>query len=325
MRAAIANGANLWNGGEFYGPMNANSLVLLERYFAKYPEDADKVVLSVKGAMGDQTKPIKGDGSEKEVSRSIENSIAQLKGRKKLDMFQCARRDPNTPLTETFGTMQKYIDQGVLGGISLSEVSAATIHEAAKITRIVAVEVEFSLWATDPLTNGVAAACAQYNIPMIAYSPISRGVSSTTTTPVWETSTYSLKKHDRSNRLIAQFLSGEIKSLDDIPEGDVRHYYPRFAPENFDDNLKLVSQVKELANKKGCTPSQLALSWVRSLSGRPGMPVIIPIPGSTTAGHVEENCKHIELSDAEMDEINEVISRLEIKGARSGPHVPINT
>ena len=133
-------------------------------------------MFSVKGAVGPQGR--QPNGSPEEIRRSIDFTIAQLKGRKKLDIFECARRDPNVPLEVTFGVMQKeYIDKGLLGGISLSEVRADTIHEAVKVAKIVAVEVELSLWATDVLTNGVAAACAQYNIPLVAYSPIGRGVS----------------------------------------------------------------------------------------------------------------------------------------------------
>lgn len=172
MRVSLERGCNFWNGGEFYGKPDYNSLVLLERYFAQYPEDADKVVLSIKGGIG----PNGPDGSPEGIRRSIDNVLKQLGGRKKLDIFECARRDQKADMKDTFATMQEYIEKGQLGGISLSEVSAATIHEAVKITKIVAVEVELSLWSTDVLNNGVAAACAQYNIPLVAYSPMGRGV-----------------------------------------------------------------------------------------------------------------------------------------------------
>lgn len=178
MKAALDSGANFWNGGEFYGPPGANSMTVLEKYFARYPEDADKVVLSVKGCVGDPAKHAhKPDGSPEEVRRSIDNVLRQMGGRKnKIEVFEAARRDKNTPLKVTFGAMQEYIDKGLVGGISLSEVSAATIHEAVKVAKIVAVEVELSMWSTDVLTNGVAAACAQYKIPLVAYSPLGRGV-----------------------------------------------------------------------------------------------------------------------------------------------------
>ncbi len=107
----------------------------------------------------------------------MNDCIAQLKGRKKIDIFECARRDPRVPLEVTFGTLQtEFIDKGLLGGISLSEVNTQTIHDAVKVAKIVAVEVELSLFSGDVLTNGIAAACSQYNIPLVAYSPIGRGV-----------------------------------------------------------------------------------------------------------------------------------------------------
>ncbi|ROV89953.1 hypothetical protein VMCG_10106 [Cytospora schulzeri] len=294
MRAALKNGCNFWNGGDFYGPPEYNSLVLLERYFEKYPEDADKVVLSIKGAVGaDAHHP---DGSAAGIRKSLDTDLKQLNGRKKLDIFECARRDQSVPMEETFGEMQKYIDQGKLGGISLSEVRAETIHEAVKITKVSAVEVELSLFSTEVLENGVAAACAQYNIPMIAYSPVGRGM-----------------------------LTGQIKTLDDIPQDDMRRHFPRFQPENFQHNIVLLHRVEELAKKKGCTPGQFAIGWVRALSKRPGMPTIIPIPGATTADRVTENSKVVELTDQEMSSVDEILEKMDVKGARYPAPVPVNT
>jgi diketogulonate reductase-like aldo/keto reductase len=195
MRAALKNGMNFWNGGEFYGTPERNSMTLLEAYFAKYPDDADKVVLSIKGALG----PKGPDGSPEGIRRSIDNVLKQLNGRKKLDIFECARRDPNVPMEDTFRTMQEYIDKGLLGGISLSEVAPSTIHEAVKHAKIVAVEVELSLFSPDVLTNGVAAACAQYGIPLIAYSPIGRGVRLFAHLSLLDTPVTNLLSRDRSS------------------------------------------------------------------------------------------------------------------------------
>ena len=118
--------------------------MLLERYFEKYSEDADKVVLSIKGGMNPKTG--RPDGSPDNTRRTLDDSLAQLKGRKKLDLFEFARRDPNVPLETTFGIMDKeYMQIGKLGGISLSEVRTETIHEAVKIAKISAVEVELSM------------------------------------------------------------------------------------------------------------------------------------------------------------------------------------
>lgn len=186
MKTALDCGANLWNGGEIYrSPSGENSATLLEKYFAKYPEDVDKVVICIKGAVGDPAKGVMHpDGSPQEIARSIETTLQQFGGRKKkIDMFEAARLDKKTPLAVELGAIAEYVEKGLVGGVSLSEVSAATIHEAVKITKIVAVEVELSMWSTDVLTNGVAAACAQYNIPLVAYSPLGRGVRSSSNLP----------------------------------------------------------------------------------------------------------------------------------------------
>lgn len=175
MRTALKNGMTVWNGGEFYGKPEYNSMTLVKHYFTKYPEDADKVTLVIKG--GHNLENHRPDASPEGIRRSLDNIISQLGGTKKLDVFACSRRDPHVPLETTFGVIQKeYIDTGKLGGISLSECRAETIHEAVKYAKIQAVEVELSIFSPDILKNGVAAACAEHNIPILAYSPIGRGV-----------------------------------------------------------------------------------------------------------------------------------------------------
>lgn len=114
-------------------------------------------------------------------------------------------------------------------------------------------------------------------------------------------------------------LTGQIKSAADIPEGDIRRMSSRFHAENFDVNIKLVNRIEQLAKKKGCTPAQLALGWLVSLSKRPGMPTIVPIPGSTTPERVEENANAVELTDLEMKEIGEILSSHQVVGDRYPP------
>jgi pyridoxine 4-dehydrogenase len=178
MKASLECGANCWNGGEIYGPPDRNSLQLLNAYFTKYPDDADKVVLSIKGGLtpgGIPNPNSRPDGSPENVKRSIDECLRVLGGKKFLDLFQCARVDLNTPVETTVAAINEYVTAGKIGGISLSEVSASTIRRAAKVAKISAVEVELSLWATDILENGIAEACAELNIPIVAYSPIGRG------------------------------------------------------------------------------------------------------------------------------------------------------
>ncbi|CAK4032107.1 Hypothetical predicted protein [Lecanosticta acicola] len=295
MKTALDNGANFWNGGEFYGPPEYNSLVLIEKYFERYPEDADKVVLSIKGGVNPATHAV--DGSPDNTRRTINDSIAQMKGRKHLDIFEFARRDQNTDPKVTLDTMNDdFVNKGRISGIALSEVRAETIHEAVKHAKVVAVESEVSLFSTDVLENGVAAACAQHGIPIVAYSPIGRGL-----------------------------LTGQIRKFEDLPEDSMMRQFPRFQPENFPINLQLVHQVEALAKKRGVTPAQFAINWVRALSKRPGMPVFIPIPGATTSERVIENSKTFDLTDAEMTEIDSILAKFKPAGDRYPGGMPVDT
>ena len=112
------------------------------------------------------------------------------------------------------------------------------------------------------------------------------------------------------------FLTGQIKSADDLPEGDFRRMIPRFQPQNFEVNLKLVEELKTMAAKKGCTPGQLALGWLLAISEQPGMPKIIPIPGTTKVERVQENANAVQPSDEEMNEIKALLQRCEVRGDR---------
>jgi pyridoxine 4-dehydrogenase len=113
-------------------------------------------------------------------------------------------------------------------------------------------------------------------------------------------------------------LTGQIKSFRDIPEGDFRKTIPRFSPENFDVNLKLVKELEEIAKQKGCTPAQLAIAWVRNLSERDGNPVIIPIPGAVSAERVAENAKEVALGGKEIAEIDSILKSFSVVGDRYG-------
>ncbi|GME60211.1 aldo keto reductase [Neofusicoccum parvum] len=289
MRAALAGGCNFWNGGEFYGPPQNNSLTLLEKYYEKYPDDATKVVLSIKGCFGHDMTP---DCSPEGVRKSVENSLAMLGEKGKIDIFEPARRDPKVPLEQTLEALAELVKEGKIGGVALSEVNANTIKEAARITKIAAVEIELSLWQTDPLTNGITEACKELDIPIVAYSPIGSGI-----------------------------LTGQIKSFDDIPEHDFRKTSPRFQPENFEVNLQLVRALEKFATAKNCTPAQLAINWVQALSNRPDMPVIIPIPGATSAERVAENSRGVDLTKEELREIDGILASFEVVGSRTHPAI----
>lgn len=148
------------------------------------------------------------------------------------------------------------------------------------------------------MENGVAAACAQYEIPLIAYSPIGRGM-----------------------------LTGQFKKVDDIPKDSLllQMNFPRFQKENFDINIQLVKKAEDIARKNGCTTAQLAINWTRALSRRPGMPTIIPIPGATTKDRVEENSRQLDLTDEEMAEIDIILGKFTPAGARYPESIPMDT
>ncbi|EFR04258.1 pyridoxal reductase [Nannizzia gypsea CBS 118893] len=283
MKTALEQGANFWNGGEHYGPPDANSLQLLKAYFSKYPEDADKVVLSIKGGMG---KGHTFDGTEKGVRPSVENCVRLLGNTKKIDIFECSRVDKNTPIEETMAALLKMRDEGLIGGIGLSEVRAETIRRAAKVAPIAAVEIELSLWSTGPINNGILDACNEFNIPVIAYSPLGRG-----------------------------FLTGKIQSPDDLPDGDRRKAFPRFQSGKIDNNMKLVKALEGIAGREEVTLPQIAISWVLSLEKKFNV-AIVPIPGSTKSERVLENTTELSLDEANLEEINLIIAQHPVEGDR---------
>ena len=285
MKAALESGCNFWNGGELYGPPQANSLQLLNRYFTKYPEDADKVVLSIKG--GFDSGRMAPDCSENGIRTSIDKCLKVLDGKKFLDVFEAARIDPKIPLSETIGTIGQYVKEGKVGGISLSEVTADQIREAVKIHPVVACEVELSLHTPDILRNGVASTCGELNIPIVAYSPLGRGL-----------------------------LTTQISSVKDLAPDDIRHHLPRFAPDAIPKNAAVAQELQKLGKEKGCTAAQIALAWVRSWSGKSGYGVIIPIPGSTTEERALENGKEVSLNENDLNELDAIMQKHEVVGAR---------
>lgn len=286
MNAAMDNGANYWNGGEFYGTPDHNTLHLLNEYFKQYPEKASKIVLAIKGARVPGTLTF--DGSEKGVRRSVDECVRVLDGTKTLDIFECARVDAKTPIEETIRALAQLVKEGKIKGIGLSEVKEETIRRAAKVHPIAQVEVELSLWSPDILYNGVVRACAELGIPIIAYAPLSRG-GLTTELPEKE---------------------------EDLPPHLRR--YPRFQGDALQANRQLTKEVQELAFKKGCTVPQIAIGWVRAQSERNGNGVIVPIPGAEKPQWVAENCKEIKLTEEDLQRLDDILKRIPIKGGRYG-------
>ncbi|KAI3400844.1 hypothetical protein diail_1533 [Diaporthe ilicicola] len=278
MKTALEQGANFWNGGMFYGTPEANSLHLLKHYFTKYPEDADKVVLSIKGAYDRGTNS--AQGSPEAIRASVEEALQVLGGTKEIDVFEMARVDPAVPIETSVAALAELVAEGKIGAVSLSEVSAQTIRRAAAVAPIAAVEIELSLFTTDVLGNGVADACHELGITLVAYSPVGRG-----------------------------WLTGEFRKPEDIPENDMRRHLPRFQPGAFEQNFRLVEAVEKLAERKGATVAQIAMAWVR----RQGA---VPIPGSRKVDRVVENCRDVDLSADDLTEIQTLLDTLSIAGGR---------
>lgn len=286
MKTALDNGANYWNGGTFYGPPEKNSLALINAYFTKYPEDTEKVVVNIKGGINFAVR--KPDNTEENLRKTIDECLRQLDGKHKLDIFECGRVDPNVPIEDEMRTLAALVQEGKIDAIALSEVNANTIRRAHAIHPIVSVEVEASLWSTHIFSNGVASTCAELGIPILAYSPLGRGM-----------------------------LAGKFKSAKDL-ENSMLSRLPRLQPGAFEKNFALVEAISRIAERKSCTLAQVCISWLSALSGKNGNPVIIPLTGSSNKKRIIENMAIIELTTEDMDEIQSILGSFKVTGQRYG-------
>ncbi|KAF7325317.1 Aldo keto reductase [Mycena venus] len=279
---ALPAGAKMFlNSGEFYsktwGPEN---LDLLNRFFTKYPDYADKTFLSVKGAMvgGDP------DCSIENLRKSLINIQSHLGPHKKLDLYQPARIDVRLSIEDIMNNLVVLLKEGHFSHIGLSEVSAETLRRANAVHPVTAAEIEVSLWVYEPETRKVIETARELNISVLAYSPIGKG-----------------------------FLAGKYTSQADLPAGDYRTHYTRLTGDALAHNMSLVSALPELAAQKGVTPAQLAIAWVAALG-----PHVIPLPGSSKAARTLENCAagDIELSKEEMATLTAIAKAGGVKGGR---------
>ena len=259
------------------------------------------------------------DGSPEFTRRSVENALRLIGGKGRIHQFEPARKDPKVDIEVTLGAITEYVETGDIGAIALSEVSANTIRRAAKVATIAAVEIELSLWSTEAIEDGVLQTCAELDIPVLAYGKSARAQYAHVHThrPVYSRNYVFSRTLAPLGRGI---LTGKVKSLSDIPEGDFRRSLPRYKPDVFDANLRLVSEVEKLAASKGCTPAQIAINWILALSRRPGMPKIIPIPGAGSPERVRENAVELELTDEDMAEIDRIVRQFAPIGERYDAH-----
>ncbi|CAN6614356.1 putative pyridoxal reductase [Trichomonascus vanleenenianus] len=290
MKAAVEAGATFWNGGEFYGrPDPESNLKLIAKYFDTYPEDADKIVLSIKG--GVDTKVWLPDGSKECIQKSIDTTLKHLAGKKKLDMFCLARLDPKVPAEESINAIADYIKAGKVGALCLSEVKPVTLKKVNEIFPVSAVEIEFSVWEQEAVTNGLMKTCEELKIPIIAYSPLGRG-----------------------------YLSGQIKKRSDVEGSNFSLMTDRYTEENLEKNWKIVELLQKLADKHDSTPANVALEYIRQKSSSPGFPVVIPIPGTTKADRAISNTKRIPMTSSDVAEIDNFMKEFQTAGHRYSTH-----
>lgn len=221
-------------------------------------------------------------GTPEYVREACDASLKHL-GLEQIDLYYQHRIDPNVPIEETFGAMAELVKEGKVKYLGVSEASPDTIRRANQVHPLSAVQMEYSLWSRDP-EDLIIPLCEELGITFVAYSPIGRG-----------------------------FLTGAIKSPEDLAADDFRRNLPRFQGENFKTNLKLVDAVKSLADAKGCSPSQLALAWVLAQSDR-----IVPIPGTKRIKYLEENTAayNIDLSDKDLKSLDDLCKEVGVSGTR---------
>jgi aryl-alcohol dehydrogenase-like predicted oxidoreductase len=279
---ALELGINFLDTADVYGPYKNEELVGRALRGRRH-----KVVLATKfGIVRDPSNPgVRGvNGSPEYVKQCCEASLKRL-GVEYIDLYYQHRVDPNTPIEDTVGAMATLVKQGKIRYIGLSEASAKTVRRATRVHPITALQTEYSLWTRDP-EGEILPMCRELGVGFVAYSPLGRG-----------------------------FLAKRFTQFEDLPADDYRRFSPRFQGENFHRNLELVRGVEEIAQEKGCQPSQLALAWVLA-QGKD----IVPIPGTKHRKYLEENVAALtlELNAEDRRRIEEVFPR----GAASGLRYP---
>src|SRR5207249_8898841 len=244
----------------------------------------DSVVLATK--FGNLRSPdgvfLGVNGRPEYVRQACDASLRRL-GVDHIDLYYQHRVDPETPIEDTVGAMAELVREGKVRFLGLSEAGAETIRRAHAVHPITALQSEYSLWTRDP-EKEVLGVCRELGIGLVPYSPLGRG-----------------------------FLTGQIKSFEDLPEDDYRRTSPRFQGENFQRNLALVKQVEEIAREKKCTPAQLALAWVLAQGHD-----IVPIPGTKRRKYLQENVGALDvaLTNKDLARIDEVAPQEAVAGPR---------
>lgn len=274
---AIELGVTFFDTAEIYGPYTNEKLV-----GAAIKDKRDQLVIATKFGFKLTEEGVRGvDGSPANARRACEASLKRL-GIDCIDLFYQHRVDPAVPIEETVGAMDELRREGKIRHIGLSEAGPETLRRAARTAPVSALQSEYSIWERG-VEEEILDVCREFGIGFVPYSPLGRG-----------------------------FLSGEIRSRDDLDESDWRRNDPRFSEENFAANLKVVDAVRTVAERHGASPAQVALAWLLAQGGD-----VVPIPGCKRIATVESSAgaADLALSPADLAEIEAAAPA----GATAGP------
>ena len=267
---ALDRGVTLLDTAEMYGPHTNEEL--LGKTLAESGR-RDEVVLATKFGIVRGREDGRGlDGSPENVRRSVEGSLRRLQT-DRIDVYYQHRMDPAVPIEETVGALADLVEQGKIRGYGLSEASVATIRRAHAVHPVTAVQTEYSLWTRDPEAE-LLPALRELGIGFVPYSPLGRG-----------------------------FLTGKIRSVDQLDEDDFRRSNPRFEDDALAANLKIVDVIEAVAAEAGATSAQIALAWIVAQGEG-----IVPIPGTRKLERLEENivAADIALTDDQLRRLTAV-------------------
>jgi len=276
-------GVTFFDTADMYGPFKNEELV-----GQAFQNQRGSIVLATKfGILRDPSDPTKRgiSGRPEYVQAACEASLKRL-GTDYIDLYYQHRVDPATPIEDTVGAMSRLVEQGKVRFLGLSEAAPNTLRRAVAVHPIAALQTEYSLWSREP-EDEILPICRELGVGFVPYSPLGRG-----------------------------FLTGQITKFEDLEADDYRRNTPRFQGENFQKNLDLVARINDLARRKHCTASQLALAWVLAQGED-----IVPIPGTKRVKYLEENLGALEvkLSKDELAQLNKIAPK---GNAAAGPRYP---
>jgi aryl-alcohol dehydrogenase-like predicted oxidoreductase len=283
---ALDRGVTFLDTAEIYGPY-ANE-ELLGRTLAASGRRDEAVIATKFGTIRHADGDVPGlDGSPGNVRLAVEGSLRRLRT-DRIDLYYQHRMDPDVPVEDTVGALAELIAEGKIRGYGLSEAAVSTIRRAHAVHPVTAVQTEYSLWSRDPEAE-LLPALRELGIGFVPYSPLGRG-----------------------------FLTGAIRSVDGLAEGDFRRANPRFAGEALDANLAIVAVIERIAAEADATPAQIALAWLLAQGDD-----IAPIPGTRRIERVEENigAASVELTEAQLATLDAITPAV---GDRYADMTPLN-